>query len=162
MTSRMSIGSPICTQSASCMDQDNSVYELSIFIFYYNKQLIYSSIQSNKNWFIIWHILWIFTIGKPLANRPRPTTHTTGTITMGLNNLIKQEKEILTNNHSNKLKLLLYMPIFKRNRESKLILKIEDWHNKIYLVKFPHVLLYPRKILMKEETIRDPWIVLIV
>ena len=36
--------------------------------------------------------LGIFTNGNPLANRPRPATHTKGTMIMGLNNLIKKEE----------------------------------------------------------------------
>ena len=83
MTSTMSIGKPICTQFASCTQEERWVYELFIFMSF--------TFTIINNPFIQGSELGIFTNGKPLENRPRPTTHTTGTMLMGLNNLFRKE-----------------------------------------------------------------------
>lgn len=84
MTSRMSISSPICTQFASCMEEEDLVSKL---ILLYNYFVIITN-----NSFILGIVLGIFTCGKPLMKRPRPTRHTTGTMTIGLNSLIQNEE----------------------------------------------------------------------
>lgn len=78
-TRRINMGKPISTQLASC-SRKNSILIRLIIIF----QQSLTCIPKCSN----------FTIGKPLINKPRPTTQTRGTITTGVKSLTTKRKSI--------------------------------------------------------------------
>lgn len=95
------------------------------------------------------------TCGKPLANKPKPTTQTTGTKTTGLKNL----------QYGSVLSFLLSIPTIGRERkmeeEETQTTKRTDDHflekiGFVHLVRLPHALPYPVIIFRNDDTISDP------
>lgn len=79
ITNRINMGKPIWTQLASCRGCKDGYEPYRFLIFIINNWMKFEGGKKN-------------TCGKPLANKPRPTTQTDGTKTTGLMNLFKMEK----------------------------------------------------------------------
>lgn len=134
--------------------------------------------MNNRDWFWVLFLVWLKKFWMQSSMRKlnyqwkapheqTKTDHTNHRCNDNGTKISAQNKKRKQLRKENPISWFLWMKKERNERVEEDQWKVWNYFSNLlrvwsrYLVKFPHTWLYPRSMLIKEETIKEPWIVLI-